>query len=309
MKESKMFSGEGAPQPSSEEHSNEPSQSVLEGSELENRVEVPNLEKIRDQEITRLTDFFGAEFMKEHGIEVPQIPEYVKPEQIERWKKQLFELRYLPKVNMDNSLRLPGWEHKPDWDRTTNGGYNDTRMMHENKTNPHLQDPHTGEYMDPSELPGAWILFDCHNKPDYGAGSKRGLQLYDRDEMIQGVIYEILESGIVSNELVPSASRFSIHPEQFGPTAPFWQEFTAKMREKLRLPPEAVVRLPRVIEANVVLGQHGMWHKTNTGEWCEEKFGHRNRVAFGTSSDGGNGVIGYNQAAAWIGFRPVVMFS
>jgi hypothetical protein len=299
MKE-RLFSGNGTP-----EH---PASERAESSEATNEVrsEMPNLEAIRIEEAQRLRDFFGESFVKEHAIEVPPAPDYLTPEQIAEWKKNLFELRYLPKVRMEESLDLPGWKHKPGTRHTPhklNGveffdEFEAIRDLPENKKNPHLKDIHTGKELDPCDLPGSWLLVDVRRKPNSALGG----QTYEHDELIQGVIQELSSDGVLNKDTWAGRRNY-ITSEELNDSR-FWEAIQAAMN----VPEQASVRLPRVIEANV-LGQRPGWEDTNTTEWCEEMYRPELRLRSGDSISGGASALSHGQAGSpIIGFRPLVVF-
>jgi len=260
----------------------------------------------RTQEAQRLRDFFGESFLKEHAIEVPPVPDYLTPEQITEWKKNLFELRYLPKLRMEESLDLPGWKHKPGT-RHTPLKLKDIeffdeleaiRDLAENKDNPHLMDIHTGEEMDPLDLPGAWLLTDTRGKPNDALGD----QTYEHDELIQGAIQK-LSSEVVLNRNTWAGRRNYITSKELNDRR-FWDA----IRAALKVPEQASVRLPRVIEANV-LGQRPEWEETNTTEWCEEMYRPELRLASGESTGGGASELAiWKTGGHFNGFRPLVVF-
>lgn len=70
--------------------------------------------EIYARETERLSAFFGE------AIHVDQLPRDVTPEHILEWRKQRFELHFLPERDMydsdDQPIPYPGWEHPPkEW--------------------------------------------------------------------------------------------------------------------------------------------------------------------------------------------------
>ena len=135
-------------------------------------------------------------------------------------------------------------------------------------------------------------------KPNY----EKGNQTYANDDLIQNVIKTLVAQGIVNSEAA-TGLRNDIHPDVFKK-----QEFWDAIHTALRLPSQAIVRLPRVIESNV-MGQGQGFHDTNTYEWCEEYLQSGERLISGSSDYGGASRVGLGDAAnALIGFRPLVVF-
>ena len=72
--------------------------------------------------------------------------------------------------------------------------------------------------------------------------------------------------------------------------------------------PGATVRLPRLIEANV-MGQGPGFHDTSTYEWCEEYYQSGKRVFSGYSGNGGASYVSWGgNADDDVGFRPLIIF-
>jgi MoxR-like ATPase len=261
--------------------------------------------EFQKSESERLQAFFGRNYVDTHGnvfdspargrtplFEAPLPPTYVTPEQMKQWEQMGFALRYLPKVRMIDALNLPGWQHKPNWDQFERNVLDTLRNLPENRSNPMLQGS-DGKPIDPLELLGKWMLVDTRDKPNYQSGN----QTYKNDQALQQVLARFGKKN----------TRASIDPSFFDHSnTAFWHA----LKETLRLgnlPAGAVVRLPRVIEANV-LGQHPGSHRTNTHEWCEEKKTKAGRVYSSLAGHGGASHIHWlGSASTDIGFRPLVV--
>ena len=197
-----------------------------------------------------------------------------------------FEMRYLPPLTLQESDAYPGWKKKPNQGINLFSNLEKIQNLPENQANPSLQG------LAPNALPGSWVLKDNRMKPNY----KEGKQTYAADGLIQGILKKL--------NLPPG--RNSIGPKIFNDPK-FWEEFKTVL--KLEDIPNALLRLPRVIEANV-MGQSPDWDATNTYEWCEEYYQSGRRLISGLSGNGGASYVYWSdEPFAGIGFRPLVVFS
>ncbi|MBD3281459.1 hypothetical protein GF391_01810 [Candidatus Uhrbacteria bacterium] len=254
----------------------------------------PELSRLMEQESSRLKAFFGRD------IEVPPLPEGITKEQLEYWYEMGYKLEYWPKLIMQEDAEYPGWQHKPG-KRHTPGGSSGIEFydvlaqiqnLPKNKSNPNLQD------LAPNELPGTWLLRDTRPKPNYDDGN----QQYENDSIMRATLEELARTGILNTE-AKSGLRNNIHPQVFAKPE-FWQA----MAKMLNLPPGAIVRLPRAIEANV-MGQGKGYHDTDTYEWNEECYESGVRLISGYSGYGGASYVGWDDYPdGGIGFRPLVIF-
>ena len=248
------------------------------------------------RELYQLKQFFG------YDIYTPPLPPEITQAKIERWMELGFELRYLPPIDMTEDKEFPGWKHKPGRRYTTgNIGsiefYDDLKKIRdlpENRSNPNLLD------LTPTQLPGTWVLTDIRDKPNY----KDGKQKYENDEAIHRALLELYIKGVI-NEEAPECWRNNIHPDVFKN-----KEFWDAIRTVLDLDdiPGAIIRLPRVIEANV-LGQGLGFHDTTTWEWCEEYYKSGQRLTWGDADFGGASAVSQEvDSGDADGFRPFVVF-
>ncbi|HWQ99944.1 MAG TPA: AAA family ATPase [Candidatus Methylomirabilis sp.] len=239
----------------------------------------PELEYVREAERTRLKEFFGKDF------DVPPLPEGIDAERIKKWEELKFELRYLPSITLEESDTYPGWEKKPDKGINLFSILQQIKQLPENRANPHLKG------LSPNQLPGSWVLKDTREKPNFDDGKQK----YKDDGVIEGVLQKL-----------GHGQRSNIDPNAFDDPK-LWKALQKAL--KCEDIPGATVRLPRVIEANV-MGQGPDFDKTTTWEWCEEHYGSGGRLLSGSSGSGGAAYVGARaEAADYVGFRPLVVFS
>ncbi len=291
-KKKKPVAGKPLPQRADENPSITPP-----GNESENSFVV--FQAIHEREFHRLREFFGQDF-NNHSILT--IPAGITPELVRFWEQNHFRLEYWPAMQMNEELELPGWEHKPGKRYTPGAQYGieffdeveAIQNLSDNQENPNLQG------LTPLDLPGAWVLKDTRPKPNYQNGS----QTYAHDELIQGVIKDLVRQGVVNQE-ASQGHRNKIHPDVFKKPE-FWEAIGANLGVD-RIP-GAMVRLPRTIESNV-MGQGPGFNDTSTYEWNEEYYGSGRRVVSGGSDRGGASVVSWGgRAVVSVGFRPLVVF-
>ena len=231
-----------------------------------------------NREQKKLREFFG------YGIDVPPLPEDITPEQYEKWKELGFELHYLPEEDLTKERDLPGWKKKPeDWfyDKIQEGKISE----------------------DATKLPGAWILADSREKPQYNDGD----QTYEDDEKIGKVLKKLRANGAIK-DFKKEDSRFNISWDELNKT-----EMKEALAEILNTDPQNL-RLPRAIEWNY-LGNafYERWGKTSTWEWFEDEYDkgwfrlHSGLAGLGSLS--GVGCHGPVFRVDALGFRPLVVFS
>lgn len=241
-------------------------------------VATAQLEFLRASEAGRLLAFFGEPF------EVPPLPEEITPELKEFWEQNYFKLEYWPKIEMSEDRDFPGWEHKPGKRYAKYGieffdEVKTIQALPENAHNPRLQN------LSPLDLPGAWVLKDARPKPSYDNGN----QIYENDTLFEKAL----------------GTRTKKYPGEFS-KPDFWSPFFKAL--KIRTIPGVVVRLPRVIEANV-MGQREGFHDTDTYEWCEEVYGSGKRISSGASDRGGASFLDWaDYANIRTGCRPLIVF-
>ncbi len=242
-------------------------------------------------------EFFGKVF--DH----PPLPRAATKERAELWERLGFELLYLPPVVMQESDNYPRWKKKPGKRHTPNQQhgiefFDELQAIQdfpENKANPHL----AGLAL--NALPGCWILRDTRKKPNYDQGK----QAYENDVATQTLLKQLATQNILNPE-AKDGLRNNIHPSVFDKPE-FWQAFRRLF--DLEDAPDVTIRLPRVVEQNV-MGQGPEWDGTRTYEWSEEYYRSGYRLIAGDSDSGGaSRVAWYVRARAHIGFRPQVVFS
>jgi len=252
-----------------------------------------------EQEEERLEEFFGKK------VDVPPIPEGITQEHLDFWKENGFKLQYWPNIRMEEGATYPGWKHKPGKRNNPKGfglefydELDKIKNLPENASNPNLKD------LEPDELPGVWMLVDSRKKPDYDSGNQSYATKEQNDDLIQGVLKQLSEDKVLNREAA-KCLRNRIHPTVFS-NPKLWEAF--KQAFKLDDIPNATVRLPRTIEANV-MGQGPDYNDTSTYEWHEEYFESGFRLFSGYSGSGGASCV-YRRGDAddYIGVRPLVVF-
>ncbi len=231
---------------------------------------------LRIQEKQRLKEFFNED------LEVPPLPAAVTAERLKRWQEMGYEMRFLPKKKMEESANYPGWKKKPGKRYTPGKQYGmeffdeaaAIRDLPENQSNPNLAG------LEPLDLPGVWVLADIRKKPNYDNGK----QTYENDTAMQEFLKGLVAKGIV-NQAAKDGRRNFIHPSVFDKPE-FWKEFRAFFGLEGVTEAEATIRLPRLIEQNV-MGQGPDWDGTNTGEWLAEYYKSGYRLLCGHSGHGG----------------------
>jgi|GEM_PF-1095245 len=244
--------------------------------------------------------FFGQDTFDYEIKEIPPLPEAITKEHLKLWEKLGFKLKYLPKIRMTQergwSKDFPGWKKQPSEGRNLFEQAHRIGVSSKNRNNPHLKDLH------PLDLPGAWVLADMRPKPDHKNGSRE----YENDQAILGVLQKLAEQGILNQEMSPESRATNIYPSLFDRP-----EFQKAFSELFGLDgiPGATVRLPRVIEQNV-LGQGPEWDGTAMDEWAEEYLG-QSRFKSGNAAHGGASYISWgadSDSRNDTGFRLQVIF-
>jgi len=254
------------------------------------------------EEEERLEKFFGKHF------DVPPIPEGITQEHLDYWQENGFKLQYWPNIRMEEDAKYPGWVHKPGKRNNPKeqglefyDELDKIKNLPENVSNPNLQN------LEPDELPGAWMLVDSRKKPDWDNGNQSYATNEQSDSLVQGVLKQLLTDKVdqVLNQEAAECLRNKIHPSVFS-NPKFWEAF--KQALKLDGIPNATVRLPRIIEANV-MGQGSDYNGTKTYEWHEEFYESGGRLISGYSDYGGASYVNWNDNPNDnIGFRPLVIF-
>ena len=250
---------------------------------------VPKKERGKEIGRAEFTDLVGreSENLREffvYDIDVPPVPEEITPEQYEKWKELGFELHYLPEEDLTKGRDLPGWKKKPkDWfyDKIQEGKVSE----------------------DATKLPGAWILADSREKPQYNDGD----QTYEDDEKIGKVLKKLRANGVIE-DFKKADSRFNISWGELNKT-----EMKEALAEILNTDPQNL-RLPRAVEWNY-LGNafYERWGETSTWEWFEDEYDKGLGRLYGGDSDYGGLSYVYWDAPVnpidCLGFRPLVVFS
>lgn len=254
---------------------------------IENK-QIPSLEFLEEERMReqhRINEFFG----EDKNIEVPPLPKTITAERIEQWRKKHFELRYLPPITLYEDDEYPGWKHKPTQVIDILSYWRDIYLCSANKKNKNL------DMVTPHELSGNWVLVDTRPKPRYARWS---CNAYDDDHDL-----EIILAG---NQFLQG--RFNLHPDEFDKDN-FWDPI--KKYLGITDKDEAIVRLPRVIEQNV-LNQDNAWYEGNVIEWAEERnydYTGMRMCSGGSTRDGIKWrTTRYAGAHHEIGFRFVVVF-
>ena len=244
------------------------------------RIEAPELSKLREEEAATLKAFFGE------PITVPPLPREITPERIKNWEAMGFELHYLPPMDMTEDADFPGWEKKP------------RRWFYEEIADGRIA-------KDATMLPGAWVLVDGRQKPDYA----KGAQMYDHDPLAP-VLEDLNRRGVISQSnfdetKLDPRSRFGLSPADF--TKP---EVMNAFAKALDLKP-GQASLTETIVWNVLANiHHPEWGTTDTTEWQKETSGSGGRLISGRSGYGGASGVGWGgRPFGRVGFRPLGRFS
>ena len=232
------------------------------------------------QEAATLKAFFGE------SITVPPLPREITPERIKNWERMGFELHYLPPIDMTEDADFPGWEKKPKhW------FYKE------------IAAGRIAKYT--TMLPGAWVLVDGRQKPDYADDA-----MYDHDPLAP-VLEDLNHRGLISQTMsdgttkLDPQSRFGLSPADF--TKP---EVMNAFAKALDLKP-GQASLTETIVWNVLANIHyPEWGTTDTHEWQKETLGSGLRLMSGYSDDGGASNVRWDdRPGGRVGFRPLGRFS
>ena len=231
------------------------------------------------QEAATLKAFFGE------SITVPPLPREITPERIKNWERMGFELHYLPPIDMTEDADFPGWGKKPKhW------FYKE------------IAAGRIAKYT--TMLPGAWVLVDGRQKPDYADDA-----MYDHDPLAP-VLEDLNRRGVISQSnydgtKLDPRSRFGLSPADF--TKP---EVMNAFAKALDLKP-GQASLTETIVWNVLANiHHPEWGTTDTSEWQKETRGSGGRLVSGGSDLGGaSDVLWHGRPSEYVGFRPLGRFS
>ncbi len=214
--------------------------------------------------------------------EIPYPPQELV-DALKRVKEQgvnSFEPHYLPPIILKEEDDYPGWKVKPldwYWGLITVGNID----------------------KDAAKLPGAWVIVDGMQKPNYANGN----QMYE-DDFLVTVLNKLRDEGKIHNTIGGRAgSRFDISFDEIS-------QHVNPVIAKLLGVDANQVRLPKEIEFNVLGNMfHPEWGNTSTYEWLEDKFGGGSRL-FG----GGSEITSLSRRLSRdsldrIGFRPLIVFS
>ena len=234
-------------------------------------------DEIQERERESLRAFFGSD------IDVPSVPGSVTMEQYEQWKEMGLELHYMPDMEMSENKNYPGWKKKP----TSNINLFNA-----------VKDKKEKLAADTLKLPGAWVVVDAREKPQY----QNGNQVYANDPL-KDVIEELRKQKVIGG--TKAGSRFEISWDELHKP-----EVKAKFAEILGTTPDQL-RLPRAIEWNFLGNAHYQkWGDTNTWEWFEDSYQGSGRLAGGGSDYGGLSRVDWaapDRRGAYCGFRPLIV--
>lgn len=231
--------------------------------------------------------FFNTEI-----IIVPPLPEWITEKHLALWTSLLFDLHFLPRVEMKQDLNLEKWIDRPE--KVFYGKIKDCKIT------AGLPTGQAGAVF----LPGKWVLVDSRNKPEkkrlwinkneakllkiFGIDLKKSeKQQYEKDYLQE----ELKKNGF--------GSRFCLTINDIDKLKPFVAEILQVEN--------GIVRLPRFIEWNYLANAfYPQWVATKTWEWFDDKFGNDCHLAGGCGSAG---VIGWDPRDYWstiLGFRFIV---
>ncbi|HEU0050600.1 MAG TPA: hypothetical protein VFQ60_00900 [Patescibacteria group bacterium] len=254
--------------------------------------------EIISRESQALRRFFGKE------IPVPAIPKQATRERILEWRQLGFELHYLPPISLAEIKRdpegkilevkpidFPGWKKKPG-----------ARYTPDHDGIDFFHDVEFG-YLDPSalELPGAWILVDTREKPNYDHGE----QMYANDPFAPA-LEELRKEKIVKDFKI-KGSRFNLSYWELEKTEVL-QAFADALN--LRTISGLTIGIPRAIEFNILGNIHyPQWGKGNTNESFSDR-GASGCLRGGRSNFGGLSYITwFSSRDPDVGFRVIGRFS
>ena len=232
-----------------------------------------------------LEGFFCKEFP-----EVPNLPAWITDELIQYWEDNLFDIHYLPKISLDQSIDLPSWTDRPD------------QAFYQKVKEGKLQ-------IKAKELSGKWILIDARAKPEKRSpwisatdvkilqktriNPKKHLGKWQKQLHEQEYLKEHLK-------MRGFGSRFCLSPADIHELKPFVSDY-------LKIDPKKMIRLPYFIEFNY-LGNacYPQWRTTKTWEWFQDQMVDGSHLAGGSQSVG---IVGWDPADHWstiLGFRVVI---
>ncbi len=244
-------------------------------AEMKRRIAAGEIPKeyaeLMESESAALQKFFGRK------IDVPPLPEPITPERLAEFREKGCEVHFLPRINMTEDQRFPGWKKKPGYwfyERIENGGIARSAV----------------------ELPGEWFVIDGRQKPAY----QNGDQTYAND-FLAPILQELNRDGEIrqaKNDGTPLSptTRFGLSPQEL-------EKPNVKMAlaRSLGLDPNSV-SVPSAIIWNVIGNiHHPEWGNTDTWEWFSDEFNKgRSWLGGGSSDFGGLSHVG---AVDDVGYR------
>lgn len=134
--------------------------------------------EISKNESESLKKFFG--FL----VDVPDLPGEITNERLEKWKKQGFELHYMPDIKMDKDDKYPGWKVKPNM--------YDEFGLYKKIENGVLKE-------ESAFLKSGWVLIETIKKPwRLSMGQRQEYQ----DDIFADAIVKLKDEGVIDEKLI-----------------------------------------------------------------------------------------------------------
>lgn len=222
-----------------------------------------------------------SEFFETNKIQVPALPNWIDNKIIKHWQKLIFNLHYLPKISLEQSLDLPLWQDKP------------SKYFYQKIQQGSLA-------KDAKRLHGKWILIDGRDKP-----MKKNWWIRSCDVKFLEILglnpkeYFRKKNKQFYQEEYLKNPRFCLSIYDIEKLKPYILKILKIKNKK--------IRLPYFIEYNY-LGNafYKQWVKTETWEWFEDKIEQKQNLAGGCKSVG---CIGWEPQEFWstiLSFRPII---
>lgn len=212
-----------------------------------------------------LHDFFGQEF--DLSAFAKKLKE-IGSEKIAWWKKNLFEVHYLPPFVFQQGVKLPSMEAAiPD---------NYYKYLSDGHV---FRDDVNGELakITDARLEGSVILIDTRLKPAYNGGK----QMWKKDGLVGGAVKKLRKNGKI-DDYDPQNSRFNVSADEI-----------SEISKVVAIALKVDACRPETTTERIIIPQlyrHMLRKddgKTNTSVWCDEFCGSRRFRFRGGNSDCG----------------------
>lgn len=227
------------------------------------------LNKIITREQKAINRFFNK------NIQVPVLPGWINNNLIKYWRSLIFDLHYLPKINLEENLNLQLWQDRP------------SKYFYKKLAK------------NASYLRGKWILIDARDKPE-----QKNFWITSKD------VWFLEKLGLnFKNYLKQKNKQFfkqDYLKTRFCLSVFDINKLKPKILKILKIKKNKV-RLPYFIEYNYLGNNfYKNWAKTKTWEWFEDKIDNYQYLAGGHKSVG---CMGWEPPEFWstiLCFRPVI---